>query len=223
MRIIILLITAVVMSAIGFLLLVRDKKQYLTEKESKSENENIFSKGMLVYSAVIFVITAFAAAVFAVFYIDLTIINGVKYLTLLSILWPVAYIDYRVYRIPNSYIVMGFVGRIVLCFFELFTVEFVGMSLLADLIAAAALLLAALLCSVCIKNSIGFGDIKLFAVMGLFLGLERIWGAIFTSLIISFVIALTLLIIGKKSRKDVIPFGPALAIGTYLSLLLNVM
>ena len=150
MRIIILLITAVVMSAIGFLLLVRDKKQYLYEKEKQSERESVFSKGMLIYSVVMFVITAVAAAVFAVFYTDVAIINGVKYLVLLSILWPVAYIDYRVYRIPNSYIVMGLACRIVLCFFELFTVEFVGMALLADLIAAAALLLAALLCSICI-------------------------------------------------------------------------
>ena len=74
-----------------------------------------------------------------------------------------------------------------------------------------------------IKNGIGFGDMKLFIVMGLMLGLDGIWGAVFLALIVSFLIAAFALITKKKTRKDAIPFGPALVIGTYLSICLSGM
>ena len=94
---------------------------------------------------------------------------------------------------------------------------------LASCLFAAALLLASLLCILVVKNGIGFGDMKLFVVMGLLLGLDGIWGAIFMALIVSFFIALYVLITKKKTRKDAIPFGPALVIGTYLSICLSGM
>ena len=97
------------------------------------------------------------------------------------------------------------------------------MILLSEIIAAAALFIAAVLCTLCIKNSIGYGDIKLFIVMGLLLGLTGIWSAIFLSLIVSFVVSVYFLITKKKGRKDLIPFGPALVIGTYLSVCLSGM
>ena len=90
-------------------------------------------------------------------------------------------------------------------------------------IAAGALLLASVLCALCLRNSIGFGDMKLFLVMGLMLSLDGIWGAVFLSLVASFFISGYLIITKKKTRKDAIPFGPAIAIGTYLSVCLSGM
>jgi len=49
--------------------------------------------------------------------------------------------------------------------------------------------------------------------------LDAIWGAVFLALIISFVIAIVVLVTKKKTRKDVIPFGPAIVAGTYLAIL----
>ena len=92
---------------------------------------------------------------------------------------------------------------------------------LSEVIAAAGLAAAALLCGLLLKGSIGFGDIKLFIVMGLLLGLEGIWSAIFISLIVSFIISVYLLATKKKSRKDAIPFAPALMIGTYISIIIT--
>ena len=86
-----------------------------------------------------------------------------------------------------------------------------------------ALLLAAFLCTLLMKNSVGAGDMKLFVVMGLLLGMHGIWGAIFASLIVSFVVAIVLLVSKKKTRKDAIPFGPALVVGTFLSVFLTGM
>ena len=69
----------------------------------------------------------------------------------------------------------------------------------------------------------GFGDMKLFLVMGLLLGTRGIWGAVFLSLIVIFFISVFALITKRKSRKDLIPFGPALVIGTYLAVYLTGM
>ena len=85
------------------------------------------------------------------------------------------------------------------------------------------MLLAAVLCGVLIKNSVGFGDMKLFVVMGLLLGTQGIWSAVFLSLIVSFIAAVFLLATKRKTKKDAIPFGPALVLGTYLAAYLTGM
>ena len=96
-------------------------------------------------------------------------------------------------------------------------------NLIAEVVAAVAIALAAFLCSICMKNSIGYGDIKLFIVMGLLLGMNGIWSAVFVSLIVAFFAAIALLITKKKGRKDVVPFAPAIVIGTYVSVILTGM
>ena len=62
------------------------------------------------------------------------------------------------------------------------------------------------------KESMGGGDIKLFFVVGLYLGF---YGSLF-NLILACVLGLLLVVILKKDR---IPFGPAIALATYVSLL----
>ena len=147
--------------------------------------------------------------------------KNLRALSLLGIIWPLAWIDFRSYRIPNSFIVYGLIVRAVIFFCELVAVGHgIWFGLLTDLIAGAALLLASVLCNLLIKKSVGNGDMKLFVVMALLLGLDRIWEAFFYALIISFFIALFLLITKKKSRKDTIPFGPALVMGTFLAVLI---
>ena len=105
----------------------------------------------------------------------------------------------------------------------LISTDFVWITVVSEVIATLALLIAMCLCRICIKNSIGYGDIKLFIVIGLMLGLEGIWGAVFMSLLVSFFVALFLLICKKKKRTDSIPFGPAIALGTFLSVFLTGM
>ena len=68
------------------------------------------------------------------------------------------------------------------------------------------------------KNSVGMGDVKLFAVIGLYQGL---WGAVnsvFFSFIVSFINAVVLLITRKKKKSDVIAFAPCIMIGTVMAI-----
>ena len=135
-----------------------------------------------------------------------------------------AYTDYKSYRIPNEFILLGICYRLILIPFEFWVNGTVVLyTVLSDIIASAALFAASVLCKLCIKNAIGAGDIKLFFVMGLMLSLNGIWAAIFMSLIVSFFICVYLLVTKKKGRKDIIPFAPAIVIGTYLSVFLTGM
>jgi leader peptidase (prepilin peptidase)/N-methyltransferase len=59
----------------------------------------------------------------------------------------------------------------------------------------------------------GGGDLKLTAMMGAFLGLRDLGVAVFIALLVGSAVGLALMAAGRKSRKDLIPFGPFLALG----------
>ena len=63
------------------------------------------------------------------------------------------------------------------------------------------------------RGGMGGGDIKLTAMMGAFLGMRDLAVAIFIGLIAGSAVGIALMITGRKTRKDAIPFGPFLALG----------
>ena len=158
------------------------------------------------------------------FYKENSVLYSVKRMLMLALLWPIALIDIKTYRIPNRFIITGLLFRLAVLIFELFFEnEILFGTLKSEVIAVIALCLAAFLCSVCMKGSIGYGDIKLFIVMGMLLGMDGIWGAIFMSLIIAFISSVILLLAKKKGKKDIVPFAPSIALGTYISIILTGM
>ncbi len=209
----------------SFLLMLRDADDQKKKAGELSQTTGIgLPTSALIYSAICALLTILIAVFFPKVYPDNSVWVNVKRMVLLSIIWPLAYIDFKTLRIPNLFVIYGLVCRVIILAFEIFLGnEYVWQSLLSEAIAAGALLLAAVLCALIIKNGIGFGDMKLFIVMGFMLGLDGIWGAIFLALVVSFFIAAFVLITKKKTRKDAIPFGPALVIGTYLSICLSGM
>lgn len=222
MNIVILTVTFL-MCIISFYIFFSDLKKHPLSGGEKIEESQI-SRSAWIYGGLMCCLTMGAAVLFCTLYKDNDLFLTLKRMGLLAVMWPVAYIDYKSMRIPNLFPLAGVIYRVVLFPFELFGGgKAAGLQLLSEVIAAVALLVAALLCSLCMKNAIGFGDIKLLGVMGLLLGLEGIWGAVFLSLVVSFVIAAYLLLSKRKTGKDAIPFGPALVIGTFLSVCLSGM
>ena len=224
----ILPVIVAILCAVSFMLLRRDRKEHpFRQGEEPADGEIATTatdgKALYIYSGIMIAITLGASILFCTAYADNHIFVSIKRLALLCVIWPVAYIDFKTYRIPNTFILFGLGCRAALLPFELLFHDQFFTTLLSEVIAAGALLLACVLCALCMKGSIGFGDMKLFIVMGLMLGLNAIWSAVFTSLLISFVISAFLLITKKMSRKDAIPFGPAIVIGTYISVCLTGM
>ena len=92
-------------------------------------------------------------------------------------------------------------------------------SLLNSLVAGAGAFLVFLGIGLAFPAGMGGGDIKLAAVMGLLVGLPGVLIAVWIAVISAGVVAISLLMLHKKGRKDAIPFGPFLALGTVAVLL----
>lgn len=181
-------------------------------------------KSMLIYGLLMTVNTVGTAVEMGLLYSGNSFLFSMKRLGLLCVMWPVAFIDFQTYRIPNAFILFGMLIRLLLFPAELLLDGSQAWGqVLSEIIAGGALLAAAFLCTLMIKNAIGYGDMKLFVLMGMLLGLQGIWGAMFVSLMAAFIMALFVLLTKRKSKKDVIPFGPALVIGTYISVILTGM
>ena len=69
------------------------------------------------------------------------------------------------------------------------------------------------------KGGMGGGDIKLIAMIGAFLGLQGGLFTIFASALLGSVVGLMLMLLGKRGRKDRVPFGPFLSFGAILFML----
>ena len=69
------------------------------------------------------------------------------------------------------------------------------------------------------RGGTGAGDVKLAALLGAMLGFPQIVAGLALGYILGGIAAVVLLALRIKSRKDPIPFGPALVIGTALVVL----
>lgn len=146
-------------------------------------------------------------------------ISQVKMLSLVMILLPAAAVDLRDQKIPNKLLLAAVAIRIAIYAAEfILSVPAALYTLKDDFLGAAVVGGFFLLLLLIFKNSIGMGDIKLFAVMGLYQGLWGVINSVFFSLVVSFFLSVALLISGKKKRKDTISFGPSIFIGTVIAM-----
>jgi leader peptidase (prepilin peptidase)/N-methyltransferase len=76
-----------------------------------------------------------------------------------------------------------------------------------------------LLIAIISGGGMGGGDIKLAAMMGAFLGWPRIAVALLFAFVMGAAAGVLLIALRRRSRKDPIPFGPALAVGGVIALL----
>lgn len=70
-----------------------------------------------------------------------------------------------------------------------------------------------------VPNSLGGGDIKLMFALGAYLGFQKTLYSAALSFIAASIASILLLIFKVYGRKDHIPFGPFLALGSFISLM----
>ena len=68
-------------------------------------------------------------------------------------------------------------------------------------------------------GGMGGGDMKLAAMLGAFLGWQGLLVAMLLAALTGGLVAVVLLALGRKGRKDPVPFGPFLALGGMVSFL----
>lgn len=149
-------------------------------------------------------------------------IGAAKLTTLVTLLAPISYIDFKSRKIPNKLLLSGLIARVVFYIIEFFMgkEEITGIlfsDLKGMLLGGGIFLIGALAA----KNSIGMGDVKMFAVIGLFCGYTRTMAVIMFSLFLCFVTAIILLLLKRKSLKDSVPLAPFVFVGTFLAMVLG--
>ena len=186
-------------------------------------------------TAVVFSLTYFYSFSYLTNFDGFFLFQLIYLLIVESVLIVIAVIDYRSYIIPNKLIypliLLGIFYLVLINFLSpLFSTEqLAGLSafiwdggLVNSLIATFSFSLFFFLLTVLSGGRwMGMGDAKLVLFMGLFLGWPKILLAIFLSFILGSLIALILIFSGQKSLKSIIPFGPFLILGTFISLLFN--
>lgn len=76
-----------------------------------------------------------------------------------------------------------------------------------------------LLIFIATNGNMGGGDIKLMAALGVWLGIRDTGLAMLLTFMIGAIISVFLLATKIKSRKDAIPFGPFIILGTFITIL----
>jgi len=143
---------------------------------------------------------------------------------ILPILWALMLIDLEYLILPNQLVaILAVVGAIRLIYFSVFEVYF-SLSEALSYVAAAVIfggfiwVLGTIMSKILKKDSLGFGDVKFFAVTGLWHGLTVL--PIFAMM--SGVLGIVFAVIWQwKTKKQLFPFGPALIASFYLLFLFD--
>ncbi len=188
----------------------------------KDTNEEIVVVPSLRFKIIFFLLTLVLNIVTAWmlthFYIGNSVIFIINRFVILTVLWVSAYFDVKSFVIPNQIITIGLIAKVLMLGIELvFERDGLGVRFIEQLITAAVLVVVGIVFSIIMKNGIGMGDIKLFAVMGLFFGTMGSLTAIFLSLVASFFVSIAYLILKKATKKDPVPFAPCALAGTYIA------
>jgi leader peptidase (prepilin peptidase) / N-methyltransferase len=87
----------------------------------------------------------------------------------------------------------------------------------ASLVAAAAAGATFLFLGIVSRGGMGGGDIKLAAMIGAFLGAPAVIVALFLATALGATAGVVLLTLRLRTRKDMIPFAPAMAVGAMIA------
>ncbi len=148
--------------------------------------------------------------------------NFFKVSMLTIIIAAAATVDLKTKRIPNDLILLGLSFRLVIYIFEIFNCREDILSIFKNDIIGFAIGFGSLfLAAVISKGSVGFGDVKLFAVIGVCGGAILTYSTLLIALIVNTVCSLVIMLIKKKNRKASVPFGPAILIGYLTALCLS--
>ena len=153
-----------------------------------------------------FALTAFWGCVFLV----IIFIDWERQLILNKVTYPAAIVAIVVLGIDSLLPEPGILGNL----------GFIPQpSILSGVIGGAIGLVFFLIVYIINPRGMGMGDVKLAGLIGLVTGLPLAIVALFTGIFLGGLVAVALLLLGRKGRKDVIPYGTFLGIGPIVALL----
>ena len=142
-------------------------------------------------------------------------IELLKYMVFTSILIVVGIIDFKTQDVYDSTIIaLGIIGVLftIIEFFINKQISFIGI-ILGIAIPALIISIFAWL------GAMGWGDVEIIGVVGLFLGFKMNMLNLFISIVLVGIAAFVLMIWKRRGGKDTMAFGPYIALSSYITLL----
>ena len=140
----------------------------------------------------------------------------ITFISLGTLLAAISFIDIDTQLIPDSILITGAVlGLLLALFGDAISIE---NALLGGAVMSGTFFLIALIGEkIFKKESMGFGDVKLSGMIGIFIGWELALLAIFLSSIFGSIIGIGGIIIGRMKFGKPFAFGPFIALGAFVS------
>ncbi|MBI2034143.1 MAG: prepilin peptidase [Candidatus Levybacteria bacterium] len=149
-----------------------------------------------------------------IFNFQFSIFNLVYYFFIVSSLIVIFFTDLKYGIIPDKIV---YPAIIVTFFYLIINYQLSTINYLIS--ALGAFLLFFLLHFITRGRGMGFGDVKLAGLLGLFLGFPKIVVSLYLAFLTGAVVSLILVMLGKKKLKgSTVPFGPFLVVGTLVSM-----
>lgn len=210
----------------------QDNSDDESDEKEKTTQQEIKNKGKILKTTHTFSswLITLISVVFMIFGILNVMLSDQKQLSVLitfenQLFWYgiflIAFIDLRVKKIPNK-IILGLIcmRAIFILISAIFNPEqFLSVFLLSVIgfLVGGVIMLIFLFLS---RGGIGAGDVKMFAVLGLFYGFQGLIPIMLYSLIIAAVTGILLLISRKAKMKSTLPMAPFALIGLTVFLIL---
>lgn len=138
------------------------------------------------------------------------------FLTFVTLLIPIFFIDLKDLLIPDSLSISGIVIGLILSIFRGRLI----ISVVGAVVGAIYILIVIYLGKAIYKKDVmGFGDVKLSAMIGAFVGWANFLLTILISSLLGSIYGIIQIKRGKSSMKSIIPYGPFLAIGGFVTFL----
>lgn len=189
---------------------VQERWNSMETKENPGIETAIF--GFLTIAAGICGLVSYTDVAFA--------LDSIKLLAAYVGLSMAAYIDYKVWLIPNV-IAAGMGGFRLLLFLPEFLLQR-GKYAALNSVAGAVLTFGTLfLLSVVSRGGLGMGDVKLLTALGFLCGLYVVLNVLIGALFLCVLAAMGLILAKKKKAKDKLAFGPFLFLGFLIAIFLG--
>lgn len=148
-------------------------------------------------------------------------VNTIKYTVLTPLILSAFYIDYKMQIIPNRLTLTIFEIGLIFTFIHGISNLNIAVSMFQGLLAGCLIFLVITVLGGLIfgKETMGFGDVKMMAALGLFFGLQGIIAIAILSFLIAAIFSIVLMIIQKIRHKDLIEyiaFGPFIVIAAFV-------
>jgi leader peptidase (prepilin peptidase)/N-methyltransferase len=164
------------------------------------------------------VIEASAAFLYLMLYIKLGVnVEFMKYTTFISLLIVVAMIDIDTTDVYFKTTAAGFIAGIIFMLIY-WSSGFQIKGFIYGGILGGAFLTAIILMT---RGGMGWGDMEICVFCGLFLGIRLILVMLFLAFVLGAAVGIILIICGKKSKKDYIPFVPFISIASVITIFLG--